>query len=117
MGFQESLQRHLAAVRERDLDALTPTLHPDVVVLLPNGTLVSGRDAVVDLHRAWFADPSWSLTFDTVSCTELEHLASVILNVHYTEAGSSERDYFLGLAFARSGEQWLLVHDQNSVVR
>jgi ketosteroid isomerase-like protein len=121
MEFDEALRRHLGTVQKRDLTGLVATLHPEVAVLLSNGTLVEGRDKVVELHREWFADPDWSIEFRTMRQTVLPDFASVVLAVAYRDVDPDGKpiaqEYFLGLCFARTGDGWLLVHDQNSVVR
>jgi ketosteroid isomerase-like protein len=119
--FDEALNRHLTAVRTRDLSTLDDTLHDEVCVLLPGGALVCGRDAVRQLHHDWFADTGWSISFEPVVRTVVEGTASVLLDVHYTDVDDEgrpvDRDYFLGLTFAAVDGRWLLVFDQNSVVR
>jgi uncharacterized protein (TIGR02246 family) len=117
--FDDVLNRHLASVRDRDLSTLDSTLHDEVVVLLPNGSLVQGRSAVRQLHRDWFADTDWTISYRPVVRTVLAGTATVLLDVHYTDVDADgkpiESDYFLGLTFVSVEGQWLLVLDQNSV--
>lgn len=122
MGFAEDLDRHLAAIRRRDLDALEATLDPDDVVLVAaDGEVATGRDEFLRRHAAWFASDGWSLDARPVHRFEGSDLAVCVLALRYRDrpAGAPPIDEpsVLTLVFRRRGDRWLMVHDQNTPVR
>ena len=119
MEFAEAVERHLAAVRERDLDGFLATVHDDVSVVLVNGRLVEGREAVAAFHRDWFADPDWSWSLSPVRLRTAGDTGVALFAVDYRDLDGNgqpyELRYLLSLSFARQdGGAWLLLHDQNT---
>ncbi|MGW3254414.1 YybH family protein [Streptomyces fungicidicus] len=118
MDFTTALDRHLAAIRDRDLDGYVLTVHPDATLILPNGRTVTGTDEIRSFHKNWFQDPDWSMTTETVRTLELADTAVAVLAVDYRDLDAEGRPYalrhLLSLVFARVDGEWLLVHDQNT---
>jgi uncharacterized protein (TIGR02246 family) len=118
VSFAEAVDRHLAAVTGRDLDAYLATVHDDVSLVMPNGRLLEGRDAVAEFHRDWFGDPDWSWTLAPIRAAATEHTGVALFAVEYHDldaAGLPYRmTYLLSLTFTRPGDRWLLLHDQNT---
>jgi hypothetical protein len=46
-GLDEALAEHLSALERKDLDAYAATLADEVVLILPDGTVLDGKAAVV----------------------------------------------------------------------
>lgn len=111
-----AIDQHLETITARDLDGFAATLHEDVVVVLPTGTTLAGKAAVVEFHRSFLADPDWTQELTEQSTTVGEHTARALYEVDYRDvdqAGAPVRmRYLLGLVFARAGGDWLLLHDQ-----
>ncbi len=122
MSFQQTLERHLQAVQDRDLDAFLSTVAQDgsLTMILPNGSLLDDYAEIVELHEEWFADPEWQLTTELVTEHETSAMGVALLLVTYQdvdEAGEPiQFQYFLSLTFAKHAEEWLLIHDQNTVL-
>lgn len=120
MEFTEAVERHLAAVTARDLDTYLTTVHEDVSVVLPNGTLVEGRAAVGEFHREWFADPDWSWRLSPTRTATAGDTGVALFTVDYDDLDRDGKPYtvcyLLSLAFARVDGTWLLVHDQNTPI-
>ncbi|MGN9838483.1 YybH family protein [Nonomuraea sp. H19] len=118
MEFSQALDAHLKAIEARDLDTFLETLHQDATLILPNGTLLRGKDAIAEFHASWFGDPDWSMRTETVRTETAGDSAFVVLSVVYDdldpEGKPYQKTYYLTLYFARAGERWLLVHDQNT---
>lgn len=111
-----AIGRHLDTITGRDLDGYAATLHDDVVLVLPTGTTFTGKAAVVDFHREFFADPDWTQDLTERTTTVGEHTARALFEADYRDvdpAGEPVRTrYLVGLVFARAGGEWLLLHDQ-----
>ena len=120
MDFDAALQSHLDAIRRRDLEAFAATVHEDVTVVLPNGTLLCGRDEVVGFHREWFGSGTWRMDLTPerrMSAGETE--VSIFLADYHdvdAEGVAFHRRRWLTLVFVRPGDEWLLLHDTNTVV-
>jgi uncharacterized protein (TIGR02246 family) len=111
-----AIGRHLDTISRRDLDGFAATLHDDVLVVLPPGKTLTGKPAVVDFHRDFFADPDWTQDLTERSTTVGEHVARALYEADYRDvdhAGDPVRQrYLLSLVFARADGDWLLLHDQ-----
>ncbi|GAA3236279.1 YybH family protein [Nonomuraea helvata] len=118
MEFSQALDAHLKAIEARDLEAYLATVHQDASVILPNGTLLRGKEAIAEFHTAWFGDPDWSLRAETVRAETLGEAAFALLSVEYDdldpEGEPYQKVYYLTLYFTRADGRWLLVHDQNT---
>ncbi|HIW62442.1 MAG TPA: SgcJ/EcaC family oxidoreductase [Candidatus Stackebrandtia excrementipullorum] len=119
MNFDESVAAHLDTVRQRDLPGFSATIADDVTVILPNGTLLSGREEVEEFHKGWFEDPDWKMTTTVASTRSDDETGTVIYDVTYDDLdGDGEpysMSYVLSLSFRRKDGKWLLVHDQNTL--
>lgn len=121
--LRQVLDRHLAAINARDLEALlsTVTTGEALTTILPNGKVLDTREQYRQLHVDWFKDTAWRMVFDV---QELRVYGdSGIARVHYdsqarTEDGTyaSKRKAILTLVFAREPAGWRLVYDQNTVI-
>ena len=122
MSFQQTLERHLQAVQDHDIDSFLDTIAADgsLTMILPNGNLLDSYDEIVDLHQEWFADKEWQMSTELVTKHESSEMASALLLVNYEdvdEDGSPVQfQYFLNLIFARRNGKWLVVHDQNTII-
>ena len=114
MDFDAALETHLDAIRRRDLDAFAATVHEDVTLVLPNGTLVRGRDEVVDFHREWFGSDTWRMDLAPERRVSAGDTEVAVFLVDYHDADAYHLRYRLALVFTRHGDGWLLVHDQNT---
>lgn len=108
-----TLDVHLAAIAGRDLDGYAATLHDDVIVVLPNGSLIQGRDAVLDFHREWFKDLDWSQEMSMVSVVETETTLVGVYEADYRDGPLHKRN-LVSLVFTLVDGSWLLLHDQNT---
>ncbi|MCB9148064.1 MAG: nuclear transport factor 2 family protein [Caldilineaceae bacterium] len=122
MTFQQSLTRHLKAIQNRDLNTFLKTIANDgrLTLIMPNGSLWQDYDDIAELHREWFADPDWQMTTELLTTHEAAEMASALLLVNYTdvdmEGAPVEFEYYLHLLFAKEGDQWLVIHDQNTTI-
>ena len=122
MTFQQALQRHLTAVQERDLDTFIDTIASDgsLAMIMPNGNYLDEYQEIVELHQEWFADPEWRMSFELVNQRETPAMASALCLVTYEDVDEEgepvQFQYFLNLIFAKQGNKWLLVHDQNTII-
>ena len=122
MTFQQSLQRHLAAIQDRDIDTFLDTIAPDgrLTLIMPNGSLWQSYDDIAELHQDWFSDPDWRMTTELIATHESAEMASALMLVNYADVDEEgepvEFQYYLNLLFAKQEDKWLVVHDQNTMI-
>ncbi|GAA0581951.1 hypothetical protein GCM10010172_78750 [Paractinoplanes ferrugineus] len=120
MDFAQAVDRHLAAVTERDLETYLASVHEDVTLVMLNGRVVRGRREVGAFHENWFVDPDWSWQLSKQHSSESGDTGIALFTVDYHDVDHSGKPYsmryLLGLTFARTDGTWLLLHDQNTPV-
>src|SRR5205807_2152100 len=90
MTFRETLDRHLRAIRERDLPGLLETLPADDLTLITSdGRLVRTTAEFVEMHRGWFAETAWSLDAVVVSLIESPEIGVAVLRLDYRDDAPS----------------------------
>ncbi len=123
MDFSQTLQTHLYAIEQRDLDLYLSTISHDeeLSLIMPNGTFIQGYEAVAKMNREWFADPDWRLEAAVLRTIETDEMGLALLLVQYhdlTPDGEPfDRQYYLNLIFSHVDDEWLLVHDQNTFLK
>jgi uncharacterized protein (TIGR02246 family) len=119
MQLADTVGVHLEAIARRDLDAYLTTVHDQITMIMPDGRLLTGRDAVAGAQRDWFADPDWSWDVEVLHTTATGDTGVALLAVDYRDVDGAGRAYamryLLGLVFVRVADAWLLLHDQNTV--
>ncbi len=122
MSFEEALEIHLNAVKHKDLETFVKTLVSDgkLSIILPNGSTLSKLQEIIDFHKNWFADPDWSLDLKPVESWHTESTGAAIFNATYNDLDAKGKPYSLNyivtLVFIKKDDQWLLVHDQNTML-
>ena len=92
MSFRAALDRHLKAIRERDLDALADTVVPEELVLITSeGKLVQSTREFLELHLDYRKEPPGK--------------------------APTYRESYLTLVFQEREGRWLMVQDQNTPIR
>ncbi len=113
---RSAVDRHLAAIADRDLDGYAASVHEDVLVVLPTGTRFDGKAAVVEFHRDFFADPDWSQDMAEVRFVEAGDTVSTLYEATYRDVDGTGAPiltrFLVGLVFVRTDGVWLLLHDQ-----
>jgi ketosteroid isomerase-like protein len=119
MTFRDTLDRHLLAIRNRDLSELIATLpEADLTLVTSDGRLVRTTAEMVEMHRDWFVQTAWSLDVEIVSLVESPELGVVLLRLDYRDDPPGQppirQASYLTLVFALRDGRWVMVHDQNT---
>jgi uncharacterized protein (TIGR02246 family) len=118
MNFRQTLEMHLRAIQERNLEALAQTVAPErLVLIMADGKLVRGTQAFLEAHRGWFAMPNWSLHTQQVEIFEGGELGVAVLRLDYREPPDVRSESYLTLVFQRRDGKWLMVQDQNTPIK
>jgi ketosteroid isomerase-like protein len=111
-GFQEALHDHLDSISSRDVERFARTLHPDVRLIGPTGSIIRGYDDAVAAHRGWFIEGGWVFEPSILWTEEREGAAWALTSVRYSTPQGLTR-FLLFLLFVRDGD-WKLIYDQNT---
>ena len=122
MTFRETLDKHLRAIQQRDLQALAETLPArDLVLIMASGRLVRSVAEFLEMHRGWFKEPTWTLQAEPVSIRETADMGVAVLHLEYRDRTPEGRQIheksYLTLIFAREDGKWVMVQDQNTPTR
>lgn len=121
-SFTTAVHAHLEAIQRRDLETYAASLSDGPLTLvMPNGKLLRGREAILEFHRDWFADRDWIWTPRSVETHEGPGAGTALCDVLYRDVDRSgqptEQQLWVTLSFVREGGLWRLVHDQNTAQR
>jgi uncharacterized protein (TIGR02246 family) len=118
VSWRGILARHLAAIQQRDLEALADTVAPErLVLIMADGRLVRSTREFIETHRGWFSMAGWSLQTQEVAAFESGELAVVVLRLDYREPPDLRSESYLTLVFERRDGTWLMVQDQNTPIK
>jgi ketosteroid isomerase-like protein len=123
MTFAQTIEKHLDAIRDRNLSALVETLpdEDDMLLIMSDGRMVRSVREFVELHRDWFASTTWSIDAEPVHTVETPDLGIAVLCLDYRDtpkdAAPIRESSLLTLVFARRGQHWVMVQDQNTPIR
>ena len=122
MNFEQTLQRHLNAIKDRNLDEYEATVSTEKpYVVLPDGTLLKGHQAIIDWHRDWFSDPDWRIEVNILHVDETKDTGLALATINYDDIDPQgnpyHKKYYLSLGFAQQAGEWKLIHDQNTYAK
>jgi SnoaL-like domain len=120
--FRETLDRHLQSIQERDLSTLIDTLPAEkLILIMADGRLVRDTAEFVELHRAWFAETTWSLDARLVSLDESPTNGVAVLRLDYRDEPPGQQriieSSYSTLIFTLRDGRWLMTHEQNTPIR
>ncbi len=122
MDFKNTLELHLESMRSKDLNKFISTVKlEDIILIMPNGTLIKEKEEFIELHKNWFEDKDWDLNYKILNIEESIQMAYALVTIDYrdfdAEGNIIKMNYYLNLIFHKQDEKWLLIHDQNTVYK
>jgi hypothetical protein len=122
MDFKNTLELHLDSMKNKDLNKFISTVNlENIILIMPNGTLIREKEEFIELHKNWFADNDWDLNYKIINIEESIEISSVLATIDYTDCDAEgniiKMNYYLNLIFRKEDEKWLLIHDQNTVYK
>lgn len=118
-SFIATLNVHLEAIKERNIEKLEPTVADNVSVVIPDGTKTDGKKEFIDFHKSWFALPHWERNVNVLKTEASDSLGYAQIQYEYIQKDTAgnilirHHDYMV-LIFKKSTEGWQLVLDQNT---
>ena len=124
MTFSETVEKHLRAIRDRDLPSLIETLADEtegLLLIMSDGRLVRTVREFIALHRDGFGSLTWTLSAREVHTVESPELGVAVFQLDYrdtpTDGPPIQEASLLTLVFARRGERWVMIQDQNTPIK
>ena len=117
--FDAALDRHLAAIADRDLDAFkaSVTAGPTLYTIVQNGHAFTMPAETVALHDDWFKRDGWSWKGEVVHKIVGEDVGVAIIKYIYQDSPAAKPfSTWLTFVFKVENGEWRLVHDQNTMI-
>jgi ketosteroid isomerase-like protein len=118
--FNAALATHLKAIEQRNSAAFESTLTSGKTLTFVSlgGKVTRSTEEFKAQMRQWFSDPDWSWQLEELASSVAGQTGVAVYRVRYKDKDPTgkayELSYVLSLVFAKEGEQWRLVHDQNT---
>jgi ketosteroid isomerase-like protein len=121
MSFEQALQTHLRAIRERNVPAPAETIADDLTLVMSDGTLVRTAERFLSLHGDWFQSRTLTIETNVIRMVESPEMAMILLPLDFRNDPSGappvRESSYLTLMFARQGGRWVMSHDQITPVK
>lgn len=117
------MQKHLDAVTNKDLVALSETLSPDgqMQLILPQTEIIEGVDGFLKFHENWFAQPGWTFETKVLNSEIGERLAMVVVEIVYREDDRDGKPYFnrmiVSYDLKKNDNNWYVIKDHASSIK
>ena len=116
------MQKHLAAVTNKDLKALSETLPPDgkMQLILPGAEIKDSVAGFLKFHEDWFSSPDWTFETEILNATVGKQLAMVVVQIIYREPLRDGKPYFnrmiVSYVLQKTDGKWYVIKDHASSV-
>ena len=120
--FHATLERHLKAVSNRDVETLKSTMHPEgkMQLILPATEIMTGVDAFMNYHEEWFKMPNWTFETKILNIEVGETNGIGITEVIYREPLRDGKPYFnrmtVSYALEKFNGTWYIIKDHASSI-
>jgi ketosteroid isomerase-like protein len=114
-----TVDRHVSAIKTHDWDSFVSTItaQPDLQLILPDGTMIDGREAYLEILEPWLTGGGFTVSEEVIDQRIGADLGYTLLRMTQLNEGEEEPSrYFLLLVFALEDGEWRLVHDQNTAI-
>jgi hypothetical protein len=117
--FDVFLQKHFAAISNRDIEAFASHLGkgPTLYTIVQNGHAFTTPAETIEIHRQWFQDPHWVWQGTVVHKVVGDDMAMALVKYQY-QAKPDDTPIVTWLTYVAQLQegQWRIVHDQNTAL-
>ena len=119
--FSETLDIHLNAILNSDLNAFEPTVSDSIIHISPMGEKNQSKAQFIKLHQEWFNRKNWKWEGEILEKHSTSSMGYALIGYSYSETNeagtiSFKVKCYLTLIFKKSGNSWKLVYDQNTII-
>jgi len=115
-SFEAAVEQTVSSINDRDIERFMATIGPQgVLMVLPDGTTIEGRDIVESWHRSWFEDRTFEFRAKELRTDVRETVATGLYRVTVDRPDRPGEPFLMGLTFLRDASGcWFLFQDQNT---
>lgn len=117
--FDTALQKHFAAISNRDIEAFKSNLtHGETLyTIVQNGHAFTTPSETIAIHEQWFKDKNWVWEGSVVHKIVGEDVAMALVKYQYRSKPEDQAIVtWLTYVFQLQDGQWRIVHDQNTAL-
>jgi ketosteroid isomerase-like protein len=117
--FDTALQKHFAAISNRDIEAFKShlTKGETLYTIVQNGHAFTTPSETIAIHEQWFNDQNWVWEGSVVHKVVGEDMAMALVKYQYrTKQENTPIVTWLTYVFQLQDGQWRIVHDQNTAL-
>jgi hypothetical protein len=117
--FDAALQKHFAAISNRDIDAFRSHLTKEgkLYTIVQNGHAFTTPAETIAVHEEWFKDPNWKWEGTVIHRVVGQDMAMALVRYEYrTRKDAAPFSSWLTYVFQIEDGEWKIVHDQNTAL-
>lgn len=120
--FTRTMEKHLNAVTNRDIETLSSTMSPNggMQLILPGSEIIYSLEGFLDYHREWFRDTSWTFETKILNTKIGDRMGMAVTEVVYREPEREGKPYFNRMIVSYDLEKiegkWYIIKDHASSI-
>lgn len=120
--FISTMQKHLDAVTNKDLETLKSTMSPngEMQLILPGEEIMDTSEKFLEFHKEWFKDTTWTFETKIVNTDIGKDFGMAITEIIYREPNRDGGPYFnrmiVSYDLKKINGKWYIVKDHASSV-
>lgn len=121
-AFNKTLDKHLNAIVNKDLDALKSTMSPDgKMQLIMQGTeIINSVDSFINFHEGWFQDTLWTMETKVLRTEIGNTIGLAVTESMYREPERNDEPYYnrmiVTYALEKNNDKWCIINDHASTI-
>lgn len=121
-AVEDTLERHLTSVANRDLDHLKSTLpeRGQLLLILPGQEILKTREDFLAYHQKWFEDTSWTFESKILHLQCGAYMGMAVVEVMYKEPDRDGQPYFnrmiVSYDLEKQNGKWVVIKDHASSI-
>lgn len=120
--FMATMEKHLAAIGNKNLDSLATTMSPegDMQLILGGIETIVSVDSFLKFHEDWFAEPNWSFNTKILNVEVGDRVGMAIVEAMYREPERDGQPYFnrmtVSYVLRKIKGKWYVIKDHATSV-
>lgn len=117
--FEESFRGFLEAVQKRDYEKFLKYLSPaaQVTAVLPDGKTYNSYPEFLRSQESWFRENRGTFEYVILQTRETPELGFATIQATLRLPLAIENKIYISFLFEREQDRWIMVHDQNTLLR
>lgn len=122
LDFVSTMQKHMDAVTNKDLETLASTLppHGEMQLILEGQEIIESVDGFMDFHKEWFALPNWTFETEIKKSVIGDKMGLSLVEIVYREPERDGKPYFNRMMVSYDLQliegKWYIIKDHASSI-